>query len=160
MKRTLTVVSVVLSVIAILGWYFLAPPLYFDAAGKLQVAKNNSYLVYGPRYHMHWTGVSVQSGNFRQDNQYLFCWFWSGYGISSMKIYSDTGKLLHDKAYGARKEVVNSENFKTYFDANQDWLNRDASVYLTPAQGDSFRVVLVDFLGNQFDDTIKVPAAR
>lgn len=163
MKRTLKIATFVLAVVSALGWYFLAPPLGFYSTGitgKLKTEKNNSFLVYNPRYRIHRTGMSVQSGNFKQGNEYFFCWFWSGYGIKSMKIYSDTGQLLHDKSYGTRKDVVSTSSFSAYFDAEQDWLNRDASVYLTPSQGNSFNVVVVDYLGNQFEDTIKTSGVR
>lgn len=160
--RTLKLALVASLVLAILGWFFLAPPIGFysyGTNGELTVTENNTFVVYSPKYRLHWTGMSIQSGNFKQDNRYLFCWFWSGYGIESMKIYSDSGQLLHDKTNGAKKEVFGSTNFSAWFDAEQDWLNRDASVYLTIIPGETIRVVVTDKLGNKFDKIIKTPAA-
>ena len=161
-NRTLKTVFILMAICLGLGWYFLAPPIGFYSSGtngKLKTTVNNTLVVYSPKYRLHWTGTSIQSGNFKQDNQYLFCWFWSGYGIKSMKVYSNTGQLLYDKSYGTKKEVLNSENFKVGFDAEKDWMNRDASAYLTLKQGEKFRVVIVDSFGNKFEDTIKAPAA-
>ena len=160
--RNLKLVLLLSVVFMGLGWYLLAPPIGFysyGTNGNLLTTENNTFIVYSPKYRLNWTGMSIQSGNFKQDNQYLFCWFWSGYGIESMKIYSSSGQLLHDKTNGGKKEVFSTADFSAWFDAEQDWLSRDASAYLTLTPGESIRVVIKDKLGNQFEKIIKTPAA-
>ena len=161
MSKILRVALIVTVLFAGLGWYFFAPPISFYSFGTNGKLENNALFVYSPRYRMHWTGVNIRSGNFEQDNRYLFCWFWSGYGIKSVKIYSSSGEVLYDNNNGARKDVYgsSSENFYVWLDAEQDWLGRDASVYLGVNPGEMIKVVILDKFGNQSEKVIRAPAA-